>query len=88
MKPWNKRQGVWVESDEGVGIRTFEVKKLSRGGEIEIGYVDLVGEDGVTIAAAVPEQSLTNVRIARASSIPRCRVEHLTVAQLAQMGYV
>lgn len=87
MKKWQERQGVWVESDQGVGIRTTE--KIDIGGnEVAVGYVDIVSGTGETIAARVPEASLTNVHIARRASIPPDRIAHLSADQLARMGYV
>lgn len=87
MKTWDKRQGVWVESNEGVGIRTFETVDIA-GRDLDVGYIDIVDGSGQTIAARVPEASLTNVRIARRASIPPDRIGHLSAETLARMGYV
>lgn len=87
MKKWQDRQGVWVETDQGIGIRTSEKMDIS-GNEFQVGYVDIVDSAGATIAARVPEASLTNVRLARRASIPPDRIAHLSAEQLARMGYV
>jgi hypothetical protein len=92
MKNWKERQGVWVETDQGVGIRNVEKVSISDGSEngtIEIptAYVDLVSSSGETIAARIPESSLGNVRIARRVAIPAARVAHLSAEQLARLGY-
>lgn len=87
MKNWTDRQGVWVESDQGVGIRTVE-KAIIGGSEIPCAYVDIVDGTGMTLASRIPEASLTNVRIARRSAIPPDRIAHLSAEALARMGYV
>jgi hypothetical protein len=86
MKNWQDRQGVWVETDQGVGIRTVE-KIAIEGTDIAVAYVDMVNDAGETIAARIPESSLGNVRIARRVAIPAARVAHLTAEQLATLGY-
>jgi hypothetical protein len=86
MKNWTDRQGVWVETDLGVGIRMIEATKLGSA-EVMVPWVHLVGADGATLAA-LPESSVGNVRIARKSSIPTCRVEGISDERLAQLGYV
>lgn len=90
MKNWKDRQGVWVETDQGVGVRTIEKTRLEGAVpvEISVGYVDMVNGAGETIAARVPELSLGNVRIARAAAIPSARIAHLPPATLQQLGYV
>lgn len=87
MKDWKNRNGVWVETDQGVGIRNLEKVSVA-GGEITVAKIDLVNADGSTAVAGLPEASLSGVRIARAASIPHDRVAHLTSAQLAALGYV
>lgn len=89
MKHWTDRQGVWVETDQGVGIRTTESIQLVKGAPaIRVGYIDMVNGEGDTIAARVPETSLSNVRLARRASIPACRIEGLSAESLVRLGYV
>lgn len=89
MKHWTERQGVWVETDQGVGIRTTESLQLVEGvPAIKVGYIDMVAGDGLTTAARVPETSLSNVRLARRASIPACRIEGLSAESLVRLGYV
>lgn len=83
-----ERNGVWVETDQGIGIRNLH-SILIGDVTIKVPKVDIVDPaTGVTLAAEIPESALSNVRIARAASIPRCRVEHLNTQQLARLGYV
>lgn len=86
MQNWKDRQGVWVECNEGVGIRVVETVDVS-GRAVPVPYVHLSNADGTTLAQ-LPESSCTNVRQARAASIPASRIGHLTVEQLARLGYV
>ena len=86
MNNWQDRQGVWVETDQGVGIRTVE-KIAIEGADIAVAYVDMVSDAGETIAARIPESSLGNVRIARRVAIPAVRIAHLSAEQLARLGY-
>jgi hypothetical protein len=90
MKHWTARQGVWVETDQGVGIRTTEKTRLAlTGTEITVAYVDIVDPTtGETIAARIPEASLGSVRIARRVAIPAARIAHLSAEQLGALGYV
>jgi hypothetical protein len=89
MKNWQDRQGVWVETDQGVGIRTTEKTEIAGTGHaITVAYVDMVdATTGETIAARIPESSLGNVRIARRVAIPAARIAHLSAEQLARLGY-
>jgi hypothetical protein len=71
--------GMWVESDQGVGIVARE-----RDGSM---WLHLTDSEGSTLAH-VPMAVCKNVCIARAKSIPKGRVDHLTDKQLAAFGYV
>lgn len=77
------RNGQWVESDQGVGIYIIEREPVN--GERE--WVHLTNDDGTTLAQ-LPAARCTNLRVARASSIPAARVEHLSTEQLEKLGYV
>lgn len=86
MKHWQDRQGVWIESDQGVGIRLIE--KIRLGDQsIDAPYIHIVDSSGGTMAQ-VPESALSNVRIARRASIPPDRIAHLNSEQLGRLGYV
>lgn len=77
MKHWTQRNGVWVESDQGVGLRLIE------NGEW---WIHLVNPDGTTLAQ-IPAARCANVVIARRESIPVARIAHLKGHQLAALGY-
>lgn len=102
MKHWTQRQGVWVESDQGVGIRIFEIVATKPDGSRKVvnsdyepaegetvtqePWLHLTNADGTTLAQ-LPAASCTNVRLARSSSIPSARVAHMTADNLAALGY-
>ena len=87
MKHWKDRQGVWVETDQGVGIRNFETV-LVGSATVSVAYVDIVDKTGETHAARIPESSLGNVRIARRVAIPAARIAHLSAERLGLLGYL
>lgn len=92
MKNWQDRQGVWVRTDQGIGIRTVDNTSIEVPGEparmVSTAYVDIVDGDGLTVAARVPQSSLSGVRIARLAEIPAARLVGQDPARLAKLGYV
>jgi hypothetical protein len=84
MKHWIERQGVWVETDLGVGIVLHEKDKET---DTVQSWVHLVNDDGTTLAA-VPMTRCADVRQARLSSIPRARIAGAKPGVLAALGYV
>lgn len=103
MKHWTQRQGVWVETEQGVGIRIFErVLVKANGARALVGadtapgegerldfepWIHLTNKDGTTLAQ-IPEAACKGLRIARRASIPQARIAALTDAQLTALGYV
>lgn len=87
MKHWTQRNGVWVESDQGVGIRKLDDVKQADGSTAQEWWIHLVNKDGTTLAA-IPADRCSNVVIARRESIPAVRIEQLTDVQLTALGYV
>lgn len=97
------RNGQWVETDQGVGIHVIERVLVSADGSRRLIYgayvpaegeriereqwVHLTNPDGTTLTA-LPVECCTNVRNARAASIPAPRREHLVPEQLAALGYL
>lgn len=79
------KNGTWVESDMGVGIYVEE-ELLSGGQARTVGQVHLTNDDGTT-KLVVDAAGLKDLRKARASAIPACRVEHLDKSQLTALGY-
>jgi len=77
------RNGQWVESDQGVGIFIREREPVNDVTE----WVHLTNADGTTLAQ-LPADRCSNLRVARASSIPAARIEHLSAEQLEKLGYV
>lgn len=73
------RPGMWVMTDQGVGIFSKE-RDGSR-------TVHLIAADGSTICA-IPFGLMAGVRQAKADEIPASRVEHLDEQRLARLGYV
>lgn len=69
--------GMWVESDQGVGV--YLVEKSAP-------WVHLVNADGTTLAQ-LPADRCNGLRIARKASIPAVRVAHLADDALAALGY-
>lgn len=102
MSNWKFRSGVWVETDAGVGIRLSETILVSADGSRKIvnasttpgpgesidreWWIHLTNPNGSTLAQ-IPERSAGAISIARGSSIPASRVEHLDAQALAKLGY-
>lgn len=91
MKHWKDRNGVWVETDQGVGIRLVDPKEIRTAdgavvGRIDVPMIHLTDADGVTMVE-VPESAVGNVRIARRASIPAQRIAGFSDEQLARLGY-
>lgn len=102
MKNWKQRTGVWVETNAGVGLRMSETVLVGADGSRRLvnstavpaegetldseWWIHLTNVDGSTLTQ-IPESVTGEVKLARAASIPAARVGHLTVEQLAVLGY-
>lgn len=96
------RNGMWVSSDQGVGIYTAHrvaITATSRrpldGGAqalpaetvVNEPWVHLTDASGNTLAA-LPAERCSFLRQADAAELPAARVGHLSFAELAALGYL